>query len=402
MTKFASTLIVCNVGILGILWGPDLAILPAGAADVVVKGSYHTTQEDAVFNNYNAESTDVTVNYTVATKIENGKKVFDYSDTNSFLTFKNEEFVTVKIPITHAEGDPNTGAVTSFKFSGKEWDGDHLSTGAQDVKNDGVSGEVDVKNATATVESKYIDSDGKKASYAFATANKKPEGAKKDPKTDKPVRSDSSIPPERSIDYNAATKMLSISGDTIVKTPDSTDPILGANVNFSDYQFTGFTSDGKLAIFWATSGEGPLSITKGANTFEKGDLPALFYDVADNLFFGSPLAYTLAGMPTSSPFYDPTLATISSQYLNSIEDVLDPSSPYFAPNAFLYETISPNTNLETATNGFTISGGSGAVDSQLVAGEVPEPSTWVMMLVGFAGLGFAGYRRATRGSVLVV
>jgi hypothetical protein len=26
---------------------------------------------------------------------------------------------------------------------------------------------------------------------------------------------------------------------------------------------------------------------------------------------------------------------------------------------------------------------------------LPEPSTWAMMLVGFAGLGFAGYR-ATR------
>jgi hypothetical protein len=25
---------------------------------------------------------------------------------------------------------------------------------------------------------------------------------------------------------------------------------------------------------------------------------------------------------------------------------------------------------------------------------VPEPSTWAMMLIGFAGLGFAGYRRA--------
>jgi hypothetical protein len=25
---------------------------------------------------------------------------------------------------------------------------------------------------------------------------------------------------------------------------------------------------------------------------------------------------------------------------------------------------------------------------------IPEPSTWAMMLLGFAGLGFAGYRRA--------
>jgi hypothetical protein len=28
---------------------------------------------------------------------------------------------------------------------------------------------------------------------------------------------------------------------------------------------------------------------------------------------------------------------------------------------------------------------------------VPEPSTWVMMLVGFAGLGYAGYRASRRG-----
>jgi hypothetical protein len=27
---------------------------------------------------------------------------------------------------------------------------------------------------------------------------------------------------------------------------------------------------------------------------------------------------------------------------------------------------------------------------------VPEPSTWAMMLIGFAGLGFAGYRRTKR------
>jgi unsaturated chondroitin disaccharide hydrolase len=31
---------------------------------------------------------------------------------------------------------------------------------------------------------------------------------------------------------------------------------------------------------------------------------------------------------------------------------------------------------------------------------VPEPSTWAMMLLGFAGLGFAGYRRARAGRSL--
>jgi uncharacterized membrane protein len=28
---------------------------------------------------------------------------------------------------------------------------------------------------------------------------------------------------------------------------------------------------------------------------------------------------------------------------------------------------------------------------------VPEPSTWAMMLLGFVGLGFVGYRRARKG-----
>jgi hypothetical protein len=29
-----------------------------------------------------------------------------------------------------------------------------------------------------------------------------------------------------------------------------------------------------------------------------------------------------------------------------------------------------------------------------VSGAVPEPSTWAMLLLGFAGLGYAGYRQA--------
>ena len=43
--------------------------------------------------------------------------------------------------------------------------------------------------------------------------------------------------------------------------------------------------------------------------------------------------------------------------------------------------------------------GSGANQNfTLVIGEVPEPSTWAMMLVGFAGLGYAGYRRPERAA----
>ena len=45
----------------------------------------------------------------------------------------------------------------------------------------------------------------------------------------------------------------------------------------------------------------------------------------------------------------------------------------------------------------TFGGGNdlGAMDNFAIA-SIPEPSTWAMMLLGFAGLGFAGYRASRR------
>jgi uncharacterized membrane protein len=54
-----------------------------------------------------------------------------------------------------------------------------------------------------------------------------------------------------------------------------------------------------------------------------------------------------------------------------------------------------NVNLALGINDAgQVVGFSGPVDS------VPEPSTWAMMLLGFAGLGLAGYRRANATSAL--
>jgi PEP-CTERM motif len=55
----------------------------------------------------------------------------------------------------------------------------------------------------------------------------------------------------------------------------------------------------------------------------------------------------------------------------------------------------------SATGTLTASGASsGLFETAAVAG-VPEPSTWAMMLLGFAGLGFAGYRRAREPSAAI-
>jgi PEP-CTERM motif len=67
---------------------------------------------------------------------------------------------------------------------------------------------------------------------------------------------------------------------------------------------------------------------------------------------------------------------------------------FFRDNVIdLGSNLGPNIDL---TFGYTlVADGSGGFGFDLaIGGAVPEPSTWAMMLVGFAGLGFAGYRRA--------
>ena len=68
-----------------------------------------------------------------------------------------------------------------------------------------------------------------------------------------------------------------------------------------------------------------------------------------------------------------------------------PDSPYYC--GAVYCLIGPGTpgtlgigDPVVALTDFTIAG-------------VPEPSTWALMVLGFAGLGFAGYRRAKKSGV---
>jgi hypothetical protein len=51
----------------------------------------------------------------------------------------------------------------------------------------------------------------------------------------------------------------------------------------------------------------------------------------------------------------------------------------------------PPTLSLNLPQGASVATASGVFDSFT---SVPEPSTWAMLLIGFAGLGFAGYRRA--------
>jgi hypothetical protein len=58
----------------------------------------------------------------------------------------------------------------------------------------------------------------------------------------------------------------------------------------------------------------------------------------------------------------------------------------------------PPTLTLTLPTGASVTTASGVFDN-FTSATVPEPSTWAMMLLGFAGLGFAGYRRTTEPRV---
>jgi len=74
-----------------------------------------------------------------------------------------------------------------------------------------------------------------------------------------------------------------------------------------------------------------------------------------------------------------------------------------------FQPVLPGGLSSTATSiTVNVAGDSLAVGDKLIldvtagsAPVVPEPSTWAMMLLGFAGLGFAGYRRKGAASRVV-
>jgi hypothetical protein len=43
----------------------------------------------------------------------------------------------------------------------------------------------------------------------------------------------------------------------------------------------------------------------------------------------------------------------------------------------------------------------GSAAERLAGSVVPEPSTWAMMLLGFAGLGYAAFRHGPRRAAVV-
>jgi hypothetical protein len=91
--------------------------------------------------------------------------------------------------------------------------------------------------------------------------------------------------------------------------------------------------------------------------------------------------------------------TLNSELINIID-----VSTFSGPNITSLNTpYSYATTSQTESDGLFSSGGDSLqlTDGEVVVTDaVPEPSTWAMMILGFAGIGFMAYRRKQNGTIL--
>jgi hypothetical protein len=124
--------------------------------------------------------------------------------------------------------------------------------------------------------------------------------------------------------------------------------------------------------------------------------------VITNQLAGSPLC-SVATTPCPDPFTGFAFTFSSGVDIKSVT-VDSGSSPDFLPNDTAphdgLQLISPTYFVVDVTGDVPLDVGDKLVLDLQFPGPpaVPELSTWALMLVGFAGLGFAGYRRMQRAA----
>jgi hypothetical protein len=141
----------------------------------------------------------------------------------------------------------------------------------------------------------------------------------------------------------------------------------------------------------------------GANYASDGGGESETYSASSTFDFGYPGDLQLGLIDDQQSGFANGLGFQSMEFTIQADgvDVLDVTfgSLAIAESFFRDDVIDLGSNLGPdidLTFGYTlIADGSGGFGFDLaIGGAVPEPSTWAMMLAGFAGLGFAGYRRA--------
>jgi PEP-CTERM motif len=183
-------------------------------------------------------------------------------------------------------------------------------------------------------------------------------------------------------------------------------------------------------------GTGPSSLTFVGSAFSSAfETP---FKVGTLAYFNGTIALgteaTTVDLALHNTFTSPPLGLMNSAFTLALNttpntDDANASADFVSlPNSFVPTVFVIGTTTYTVElTGFVLTGGSGFLDSsnsqfhvleggtataELYAevtgripttqGAVPEPSTWAMILLGFAGVGFMAYRRKQKKALMAV
>jgi hypothetical protein len=159
-----------------------------------------------------------------------------------------------------------------------------------------------------------------------------------------------------------------------------------------------------LGSFTASNSVQPGGIHPKPNQTTTGNGPVTNEEVVFGVTFTNPLL-----LPADHYFFVPQVQLDNGDFLwlSAPKPIVAPGTPFPAGFNDLQswtrdEFLDPDwLRVGTDIVGPPPTGGQAPTFNEafsLSGSVVPEPSTWAMMLVGFAGLGFAGYRHARKAS----
>jgi PEP-CTERM motif len=164
---------------------------------------------------------------------------------------------------------------------------------------------------------------------------------------------------------------------------------------------SGVTTDG--VDFTITSPNGVFYVLQQgvswAGIFNTGD-PVLWNGVGpgdDHITFATPITSLTLALESNQygTFNEYMFSYDSSSTLIDHPVVLDLTSTFAPGTAVAFTTTAvgiASIDISTSNDGEGLGIGGGSF--------VPEPSTWAMLMLGFAGLGFAGYRAKARSATV--